>query len=243
MSIDCPACGFDKNPANAEFCDACGSELVSPSAQNSVGATVDSVADSQAMLQAFEPVTASPETPQGLVPPPPTEPQIPQGLVPPPPDEPQIPVPDVTADKPIIPLPSFSPPEPPVAVPISNNAIGSSSIDQGIMTARLIAKQPGSPVPEFLLDGVSSVGIFDPDSGPVEVDLDGFYGHEMVSRRHAEIYPEGGGWKIKDIGSTNGVFIKPVGQSHFGARLQSPQTINSGDEVAIAKVRFLFQCP
>ena len=48
------------------------------------------------------------------------------------------------------------------------------------------------------------------------IDLEGFPGDETISRHHAEIYQEGGMWKIKDLGSTNGLFIKQAGQSKFG---------------------------
>ena len=36
-------------------------------------------------------------------------------------------------------------------------------------------------------------------------------------------------------------FIKPMGQTRFGARITTPESLNFGDEVAIAKIRFLFQ--
>lgn len=111
-------------------------------------------------------------------------------------------------------------------------------------SARLIAKQIGSSVPEFSLDGSNAiVGRFDPDSGPVDIDLEGFSGDEMISRHHAEIYYEGGQWKVKDLGSTNGVFIKRSGQTRFGARAVIPETVTSGDEIAFGKIRFLFQSP
>lgn len=111
-------------------------------------------------------------------------------------------------------------------------------------TARLISKQIGSSVSEFPLDDSNAiVGRFDPDSGPVDVDLEGFSGDDMISRNHAEIYHEGGQWKVQDIGSTNGVFIKRSGQTRFGARITLPETLNSGDEIAFAKIRFLFQSP
>ena len=107
-------------------------------------------------------------------------------------------------------------------------------------SAKLVAKQPNAPISEFFLESNAIVGIFDPDTGPVDIDLEEFSGSETISRNHAEIYQEEGVWKIKDLGSTNGVFIKPAHQSRFGARITTPETINAGDEVAIAKVRFLF---
>jgi hypothetical protein len=165
--ITCPACGYDQNPEDAEFCGTCGSELQTP------------VAIAPTVIQTE--IGASPTT------------------------EPQTP-------------PSFP-----------------------TTAAKLISKQTGSPIPEFTLDSNAIVGIFDPDTGPVEIDLEKFFGGETVSRNHAEIYPEAELWKVKDLGSTNGVFIKPVGQTRFGARITTPETLKSGDEIAFGKVRFLFQ--
>ena len=107
--------------------------------------------------------------------------------------------------------------------------------------AKLIPKQSGSPVPEFTLDGNAIVGVFDPDMGPVDIDLEAFMGGETVSRNHAEIYQNNDTWFIKDLGSTNGIFIKPVGQTRFGARITTPEILNPGDEIAFGKVRFVFQ--
>ncbi|MBR8831737.1 MAG: hypothetical protein N5P05_002669 [Chroococcopsis gigantea SAG 12.99] len=108
-------------------------------------------------------------------------------------------------------------------------------------SAKLIAKQVNSPIPEFVIQGAALIGIFDNEMGPVDIDLEDFHGKETVSRRHAEIYQESGQWKIKDLGSTNGVFIKPRGQTRFQARIDSPTPLNSGDEIAIAKILFTFQ--
>ncbi|MFK0735431.1 MAG: FHA domain-containing protein [Gloeotrichia echinulata HAB0833] len=127
---------------------------------------------------------------------------------------------------------------PPIITPIYPDSTPTISAS----TAKLISKLPNSPIPEFHLDGSNAiVGRFDTDSGPVEVDLEGFPGEDTVSRAHAEIYYEIGQWKIKDIGSTNGVFIKRAGQSRFSARITTPETLNSGDEIAFGKIRFLFQ--
>lgn len=136
------------------------------------------------------------------------------------------------------PQPISSIPQPQIAVHSTPVAVGTISA-----TARLISKQAGSPIPEFAIDSSVLIGKFDPDMGPVDIDLEGFIGDETVSRNHAEIYQEADAWKIKDLGSSNGVFIKPVGQSRFGARITMPEALNSGDEIAIAKVRFLFQTP
>lgn len=135
--------------------------------------------------------------------------------------------------------PSFAEPQTPP--PPTSEPVPAPTVSQTPATARLVAKQPNAPIPEFCLDSDAIVGIFDPDTGPVDIDLEEFLGSETISRNHAEIYQEEGVWKIKDLGSTNGVFIKPTSQKRFGSRITTPETINSGDEVAIAKVRFLFQ--
>lgn len=109
-------------------------------------------------------------------------------------------------------------------------------------TVKLVSKVPNAPIPEFSLEEESAIiGIFDPDSGPVDIDLEEFPGSDTVSRQHAEIYQENGVWKIQDLGSTNGIFLKPYGQRRFSARITQPEALNIGDEVAIAKIRFLFQ--
>lgn len=132
---------------------------------------------------------------------------------------------------------------PPIYPPQTLNNSSFPSFSNLTTTARLITKQPNSIVTEFTLEPSNIIGIFDPDLGPVEIDLEAFLGSDTVSRRHGEIYQEGGVWKIKDLGSTNGIFIKPAGQARFNARITQPETLNSGDEIAFAKVRFVFQCP
>jgi pSer/pThr/pTyr-binding forkhead associated (FHA) protein len=130
-------------------------------------------------------------------------------------------------------------PAPVTIVPQPYSQGGSGSVT----TARLIPKQPNAPEPEYNIDGNAIIGVFDPDSGPVDIDLDGFIGNETISRNHAEVFNENGVWKIKDLGSTNGVFIKAAGQTRFSARITAPTVLNDGDEVAIAKVQFQFKTP
>lgn len=108
-------------------------------------------------------------------------------------------------------------------------------------TAKLIAKTPNAPISEFLIENYGIIGIFDPDTGPVDVDLEHFLGNETVSRQHGEIYAENQQWKIKDLGSTNGIFIKKAGQNRFNARITTPAILENGDEIAIAKIRFIFE--
>ena len=162
--------------------------------------------------------------------PPPNQVSYPDPTPIPPPTQVNYPnsIPDPRKTQPIY------PPAPLPINPPSNNIFTS--------TAKLICKQPGAPFSEFPLDSNNAiVGRFDPDSGPVDIDLERFPGEETISRNHAEIYQENGQWKVKDLGSTNGVFIKRSGQPRFGARITLPESLNSGDEIAFGKLRFLFE--
>ncbi len=117
-----------------------------------------------------------------------------------------------------------------------------TSNQQTQIPSSLLSKHPSAPITQFSLEGISMlIGRFDPDLGPVEIDLDGFSGDDTISRNHAEIYLDGGFWKIKDLGSINGVFIKKSGQARFGPRISTPTVLEIGDELSIAKIRFLVQ--
>ena len=119
------------------------------------------------------------------------------------------------------------------------NAINSTLINSSIV--KLIPKQIGAPIPEFIIDSNNAIiGKFNPEIGPVEIDLDGFYGNNTVSLTHAEIYFKNNQWQIKDMGSTNGIYIKHIGKTRFGYRINKPEILNSGDEIAIGKIRLLF---
>ncbi|BAQ66390.1 FHA domain-containing protein [Geminocystis sp. NIES-3709] len=112
---------------------------------------------------------------------------------------------------------------------------------EGSHIAKLICKMPNPAIAEFSIENYSLIGIFDPDTGPVDIDLENFVGGETVSRQHGEIYWENGQWMIKDLGSTNGIFIKKLGNNRFNARITTPEIIEHGDEIAIAKIRFSFK--
>lgn len=127
---------------------------------------------------------------------------------------------------------STIPSPPPSPTTFVNNSTGK---------AKLISKMPNAPIPEFAIENYANIGIFDPDTGPVDIDLEYFLGNETVSRQHGEIYFENQQWMIKDLGSTNGIFIKKVGQNRFNARITTPEILHNGDEIAIAKIRFTFQ--
>lgn len=55
-----------------------------------------------------------------------------------------------------------------------------------------------------------------------------------VSREQAEIWLEGGTWKVRDLGSSNGTFLN-------GERLTDAQLLRPGDEIAFGKFSLLFE--
>jgi Protein of unknown function (DUF3662)/FHA domain len=55
-----------------------------------------------------------------------------------------------------------------------------------------------------------------------------------VSRRHAEIRPDQGGWTIRDLGSTNGVRLN-------GRPVRAPEPLHAGDLIELGTVSAVFK--
>jgi hypothetical protein len=55
-----------------------------------------------------------------------------------------------------------------------------------------------------------------------------------VSRRHAEIRPDGGGWSIRDLGSTNGVRVN-------GRTVRGAEPLHAGDLIELGTVSAVFK--
>jgi hypothetical protein len=150
------------------------------------------------------------------------------------PPVPPAPVPDETAPQPAPALPPVPEPSQPAPAPAPAPAA---------RAAKLLVKKygayTGDEVP--LLGTRMVVGRFDASSGPVDVDVTGLPGAEHVSRHHAEIFVENDEWKVRDLGSTNGVFIRRNGESGFSPRLQEPAVLKDGDELALGNVMLLFR--
>jgi pSer/pThr/pTyr-binding forkhead associated (FHA) protein len=86
------------------------------------------------------------------------------------------------------------------------------------------------------------VGRFDPETGPVDVDLSESDELGHISRQHGELYREAdGSWMVRDLGSTNGVFVKSGDAASFGPRITAPRPLQDGDEVAFGNARFVFK--
>lgn len=115
-----------------------------------------------------------------------------------------------------------------------------------ISLARLICRHAGAPVREFFLDGSRKyrVGRFTSDAGRDDIiDLQKFPQGEYISRSHAEIYQEGGEWKVLDTGSRGGVFIQRAGQERRHAKIDVPEILKAGDQVVFATIPFVFETP
>ena len=84
------------------------------------------------------------------------------------------------------------------------------------------------------------VGKFDPALGPIDIDLSSLPGNEYLSRRHSELFFDDG-WTVRDLGSTNGVFVRRSQDSNFQPRLQEPMKLEDGDEISFGNLRFVFR--
>ena len=125
--------------------------------------------------------------------------------------------------------PAFAPTPAPTPVAPSNSA-------------RITLRRGGALTNEsFSFGSGAIVGRFDPDSGPVDVDLAPLPEASYVSRHHAEFRHDAGSgqWFVKDMGSSNGTFWRAGGAGAF-SRLAGEQEINAGDEISLGNARFEF---
>ncbi|MCB9009146.1 MAG: FHA domain-containing protein [Ardenticatenaceae bacterium] len=84
--------------------------------------------------------------------------------------------------------------------------------------ARLVIEQGPDPGHIFTLGSAPQTIGRSANNGIVINDAE-------ISRRHAQITPQGDGYVLEDLGSTNGSFVN-------GVRLNQPMTLNHGDTVA-----------
>ena len=107
--------------------------------------------------------------------------------------------------------------------------------------ARITLKRGGVLTSEvFPIGDRVTVGRFDSESGPVDVDLGPLPESAYVSRHHADVWRDSGGvWYVKDLGSRNGTFVRMPGEAEF-QRITSEQALVDGAEIALGNARFLF---
>jgi hypothetical protein len=143
--------------------------------------------------------------------------------------------------------PASAPAEPPAeqaVVPVVPAAATTPAAGAGpAVNPRLLTKALGA------LTGTATplygdrlvVGRFDPSTGPVDIDLSGQPGAEHVSRKHGELFLENGRWMVRDLGSTNGIYVRSANDSSFGPRIQSPHPLSDGDEIAFGNIKFVYR--
>ena len=241
--IKCQICQHE-NPEGAEYCEDCGASLAAsaapqgtPAAQMTppvVAATPDSQTVPAGIVAGDEAPAAGSEAaaaPTG------SGSAAPEGAAPE-----AAPLDATTPDATLVePAPTGDATA--SATPASTTATAPAGATTG-QNPRLIARRHGAASGEEypLLGDRLVVGRFDAETGPVDIDLSGTPEAPQLSRHHAEIYREADGrWYVKDLGSTNGVWVKGAGSSTFGPRLTAPQALTSGDEVAFGNARFIFR--
>lgn len=113
------------------------------------------------------------------------------------------------------------------------------SVNTGSVHASLMIERGDGPGTEFrLVSDESTIGRWDADNGIFpDVDLDAHDSDAKVSRRHARIIRNNGGYFIEDLGSTNGTYV------NRGRRLLpgNAQLLNDGDEVIVGKTFLRFK--
>ncbi len=109
-------------------------------------------------------------------------------------------------------------------------------------TAKLIPLHYADSLPEFTANkSPTIIGRFEPGEPAVDINLECFSGSYTVSRQHGMLYREQGQWKVKDLDSVNGIYIRRNGQSRFSKKITHSEILNSGDAIAFGKVSFIFK--
>ena len=110
--------------------------------------------------------------------------------------------------------------------------------------ARLLVKRGGVLTgEEFSIGGRVVIGRFHEETGPVDVDLSNLPEGVYVSRHHAEIYQDASGqWFVKDLGSTNGTYLRSSETGQFQKLpANQPTPVKDGDEVVLGNAHFIFR--
>jgi len=88
-----------------------------------------------------------------------------------------------------------------------------------------------------LLIGRKAMQVYDLDKETIligrEDDADIVIDNPSVSRKHAQISKQGGGWVVQDLGSSNGTFL-------HGQKITAPQPVKEGDEIGFGKFSVVF---
>lgn len=111
------------------------------------------------------------------------------------------------------------------------------SEEQAAGAMRLVVKRAGAETDiEFPFVAPATVGRFDPEVGPIEIDLGTIPEGQYVSRRHARFEMGDDGLVVKDLGSSNGTFIL---RDDF-ERVEEA-AVADGDEIAFGNARLVLR--
>ncbi|MEQ1935799.1 MAG: FHA domain-containing protein [Fimbriimonadaceae bacterium] len=113
----------------------------------------------------------------------------------------------------------------------------STTTDEEVTGPRIVLKRSGAETEEvFAVTDGAIIGRFDPNVGPVDIDLGNLAEAVYISRKHAKLTIEDDAWKLSDLGSSNGTFIL---RSDF-ERVESCD-LEDGSEFALGNARFVFR--
>jgi VWFA-related protein len=136
----------------------------------------------------------------------------------------------------------LSPPRPPVSIPASSvRGAPPTAAPAPLGEARLVLLRAGQATGlVFPLARRVVVGRSDAVRDAVALDLSRLPAGQYVSREHAELFLDTAGqWRIKDLGSRSGTFVKKPG-GRF-EKLTGEQGVQVGDEIAFGNVQFRFE--
>jgi FHA domain/zinc-ribbon domain len=242
--IVCHVCGTE-NPDGAKFCEGCGVELqASSSSATSIPMDVGSASSpsSTPTPPTMPPVEATPGfTSEAPVETPPLEIEETPVVAPSPEVVVETATPPVVPEQPVA-QPAVTP-EPDIKATMPDTPVAAVATPVAATTpkvARLVPRGAATGESFTLNSDQMVVGRFDPSAGPVDIDLAGHPGENYISRRHAELYVQNDVWFVRDLGSTNGVYVKKAGQGQYSPRLTEPAALGDGDEVAFGNVKFVF---
>jgi hypothetical protein len=247
--IVCHVCGTE-NQDGAKFCEGCGVELSSAPAPIAATEAVTDPAIESAPVESppleappleTAPVTNAPAD-SALVDSAPLETApLETAPVEAPPLE-GAPIEAIAPVEASMPAPVIAPrPEINPKATIETGGDGTPMASDKPKVARLIPRAASNANQVFMLHSERMiVGRFDPSAGPVDIDCAGLQGESYISRRHAELYLENGQWMVRDLGSTNGVYVKRAGQAQYSPRIIEPAALGDGDELAFGNLKFLF---
>jgi len=82
------------------------------------------------------------------------------------------------------------------------------------------------------------IGHFDPELGPVDIDLSLLPGWERTSAQHAQLQWNKNSWNIQDLGSQSGIFLRS--RQNQWSRITQLTPLSHSDQISIGPIQFVF---